>query len=390
MNTLKVALITLEGGGISTVCYGLAHSLSRKRIFVTVFTEAYGKSEVIKVNHYLTIYRLRSLSMPPRFFWFQVNNYRFISKVLKDYTLIHGVYPDASVIFSFCKKNMAKPFIASFHAVPTVTLKWYANVPLSSWTAPEFAHHILEYPLHDFNIKTCIARADHIIACSYTTLNELKTAYKSLDDEKITVIHNSVDFNEIEKIKPAEYDKNKENASSLIFAGRLYWLKGPMYLLEAFRNLKKEFKSLHLKIFGTGPEEDKMKKLVVKTGLKDCVHFYGRVPHGSLIAQIKKSDVVVVPSVYEAQPMIALEAMACKKPLVAFAIPSMQEIIVNWHNGLLAKPYSAKDLAEKIRLVLQDKKLRSNIGHNAYNYVKREHNWEIQVEKYIDIYKAVI
>ena len=88
--------------------------------------------------------------------------------------------------------------------------------------------------------------------------------------------------------------------------------------------------------------------------------------------------------------MIALEAMACKKPLVAFAIPSMQEIIVNGYNGLLAKTYSTENLADKIKLILQDKKLASKIGRNAYDYVKRKHNWEIQVKKYLEVYKSVI
>ena len=87
--------------------------------------------------------------------------------------------------------------------------------------------------------------------------------------------------------------------------------------------------------------------------------------------------------------MTVLEAMACRKPIITFDIPSMSEIIVDGETGVLAKPFSHSDLAEKIRIVLSDKKLRSKLGQNAYNYVKEKHNWDRQVEKYVEIYENV-
>jgi len=117
---------------------------------------------------------------------------------------------------------------------------------------------------------------------------------------------------------------------------------------------------------------------------------HGRIPHKDLIAEIKRSALVVVPSLYEAQPMIALEAMACKKPLVAFSYPFAREIIKNGHNGLLAQARDVKNLSEKIRSLLLDKKLRWKLGRNAYDYVRREHNWDIQINKYLKVYRKVL
>jgi glycosyltransferase involved in cell wall biosynthesis len=387
---MRVALITLEGGGISTVCYGLAYSLSKKKIPTTIFTDTSGKREVENPNEFLSINRLCRFDLPPRFFWFQVQNFRFLSKVLKDYTLVHGVSPDASMIFAFYKRKLGKPFIASFHAVPLSTAKRFVNTPIFSWTAAEFAHHLLEYPLHDFNLRRCIAGADHIIACSFTALNEFRVAYKDLSLEKTSVIYNCVNLDEIEDVKIRHDDWDTQDGSSIVFAGRLFWLKGPMYLLRAFEMLKGDFKNLNLKIFGKGPEENRMKKFVSNCELKDQVHFYGRVPHKNLIAEIKKSDVIVAPSLYEAQSLFMLEAMACKKPIIAFDIPSAREIIEDGHNGFLAKGFDAKALSEKIRLVLSDRKLRLKVGQNGYIYVKREHNWEIQVEKYLNVYRTLV
>jgi len=204
------------------------------------------------------------------------------------------------------------------------------------------------------------------------------------------VIHNAIDLDEIENVKSDPESKNDQSNLSVVFAGRLFWLKGLTYLLKAFEILRRDFKDLDLKIFGKGPEEPRIRRFISNTGLKDSVHLRGHIPHKSLIAEIKKSDIVVVPSLYEAQPMFALEAMACKKPLVAFDLPFAREIIANGHNGLLAKAHDVEDLANKIRIILLDGKLRFEFGQNAYKYVKREHNWSTQVEKYLDIYKNVM
>jgi len=389
-SAMKVALITLEGGGISTVCYGLAQSLSKKKIPTTIFTEsAAGKSNVERVNDFLEIKRLNRLNMPPRCFWFQIQNVRSFSKTLKDYTLVHGVSPDASVFFNFYKRKLRKPFVASFHAVPLSTAKYFLKMPISSWTVAEFAHHILEFPLHDFAIRSCLNGADHITVCSRTTLNEFATAYKDLDLKKIDVIYNCVDFDEIENVQVRRDNEDGQTDPFIMFAGRLYWLKGPMFVLKAFNLLKKEIPDLNLKIFGTGPEENRMKQFVSRAGLEDRVHFYGRVPHKEIIKEIKKSTAVVAPSVHEAQSLFYLEAMACKKPLITFDISPAKEIIQNRYNGFLARSFDVKDLSEKIRYVLSDPKLRLKVGQNSYNYVKREHNWENQIEKYLNIYQSV-
>lgn len=384
---MKVALITLEGGGISTVCYGLGYSLSKKMIPTTIFTDTSGKSEFERQNEFLDIYRLHRFDIPPRCLWLQVQNFRFLSKKFKDYTLVHGVSPDASVAFTFNKRKLCKPFIASFHAPPLSSAKAYLNVPTSSWTASEVAHNILEYPLHDFTIRRCIAGADHIIICSFTALREFRATYKNLSLEKVSVIYNSVNFDEIEKVKINHGVTEGKSCPSIIFAGRLSCFKGPMYLLEAFKILARDFKDLSLKIYGKGPEENKMKKFVSFEGLRNQVHFYGRVSHKTLIAEIKKSTLVVTPSLLEAQSLFFLEAMACRKPLIAFNIPAAREIIKDGKNGLLARAFDVKDLSEKIRFALTDRKLRLKIAQNAYIYAKREHNWETQIQKYLNIYK---
>jgi glycosyltransferase involved in cell wall biosynthesis len=124
--------------------------------------------------------------------------------------------------------------------------------------------------------------------------------------------------------------------------------------------------------------------------MEDQVRFFGRIQHVALLAEILKSDAVIAPSLNEAQSLLVLEAMACKKPLIAFDIPPMQEIITDGRTGFLAKTFDVKDLSEKIRIVLSDRKLGLKVSQNAQDYIKQKHNWETQVEKYLKVYQNVI
>jgi N,N'-diacetylbacillosaminyl-diphospho-undecaprenol alpha-1,3-N-acetylgalactosaminyltransferase len=113
------------------------------------------------------------------------------------------------------------------------------------------------------------------------------------------------------------------------------------------------------------------------------------VPHNRLLAEIKKADLAVSPALHEAQSMYALEAMACGKPIVAFDIPSMREIITDGVNGVLAKSFDTHDLSEKLQRLLCDEKMRLKIGQNAIKYVSQKHNEDRQVEQYIQIYSKL-
>jgi len=318
--------------------------------------------------------------------WFQLQNVRVLSKLLTDYTILHGVSPQASAICAYLKKKLRKPFITTIHEILSHDLKVFTNSPLSEWTIGDFGLHVLEYPLNEFLVRSCLRNSDHIIACGSTTFCELKKTYRGLDPKRISVIYNGINFDKINGINSKSV--NAQNDFSVIYYGRLVWRKGILHLIKSMTILKHEFPNISLKIFGKGPLESKMRRLILKSGLENKVSVRGHVSYVDLVREIKKANVVALPSLYEVGPYIsALEAMACKKPLVAFDFPFTREFIMNMYNGVLVKPGNVKDLSEKIRLLLSDKSLRRKLGQNAYNDVKQEHNWDLLVNKYIDVYK---
>jgi glycosyltransferase involved in cell wall biosynthesis len=386
---LRVALISNEGGGISSVCRGLASSLSKKGVPTTIFTESRTKYEVETVNDFLEIIRLPIIHFPPRSLWYQLRHFRLLSNLLKEYGVVHGVSPDASVLFSFYKNKLKKPFVVTIHTVYAPAQKVFLNTPILSWTLSDFALHVVEHPWHEFVTRSVLTNSDHIVACSFNTLNELRATYGNLPTDRISVICNGIDFDEIDSVRIDDYDNNHNNNISMVFAGRLFWTKGVFHLLRAMETLSLDLKNLRLKIFGTGPQEHKIRRFISDRGLKDVVLLKGRVPHKQLIAEIKRSDLLVLPSFHEAQPMVALEAMACKKPVVAFNTPFAHEIIRDGYNGLLAKAFDPRDLSDKIYMLLLDKKLSLKLARNAYSYVKLKHNWNFQADQHLKIYESL-
>lgn len=375
-------------GGIASACYDLAYSLSKKGIFTTVFCGKSDKMLVEKFNSHLTVVRLPLLDAPPRHLWFQLQNFTPLLKLLKNYTLLHGFSPKASAIFAYFRKKLQKPFVTSIHGFPHCELRALLSSPISHWAVGDFVYNVLEYPLNDFLIRTCLSHSDHVVVVSFTTLHEMKEKYPDLDYNNTSVIYNGIDFNR--PVFRSDCENSDEEDHLVSYFGRLTHLKGIMHLVKAISFVEKDFPDVELEIFGKGPLEPVVRRLIVKLGLTDKVYIRGFIPNTELIKKVRKASVVALPSLYEAQPTSVLEAMACKKPVVAFDLPFAHEYIKDFYNGVLVRPGDSKDLADKICILLSDRKLRFRLGQNAYEYVKRNHNWDTLVDKYIKMYDEVM
>lgn len=386
---MKIALLSHEGGGISSVCDGLAYSLSKEKIQATVFSAGNVKKPTTEeINDYLEVVRLPWTDWPPRSIWFHFLNSSRLLRLLENFNVVHGISPNMAFSYTWLREHRKKPLVTTLHGSYRAALKAFASSPLGNWTLSDLALHVLELPLQEMTVRRCFAKSRKIVACSFTTLNELAT-YEKADVSKASVIYNGVNLGKIPQGKPESRDESKdsEHEYTIMYAGRLFWMKGVTFALEAYENLKRQFKDLHLRIFGKGPLENYIRGYLASHNSNGGVYFGGFLPHQELIREIKKSDVIVFPSLYESQPMFVLETMACKKPLVAFDLPYSREIIINEHNGLLSRVGDVKDYSNKIALALQDKKLRHKLGENAYDYVEKNHNWDKQVTKYIKVYR---
>lgn len=393
MKDPRIALISEEFppftfGGVGSVCDGLAHSLSRKKVSTTVFCRGSGKIVIEKPNDSLEIIRLPSLNLPPRSLWFQLQNLSNFSKLLRNYDVFHVVSPSSGTFCVNLKEKLATPLVTSVHGLIWRELEILLNAPVPYWTLGEFAFSFAEFPVYHFLDKRIIQNSDHVVSCSYTLLEDLRRICGNSISRKASVIYNGLDIESIDNILEDEKG-GIQNDFSIFNWGRLYWVKGVFYLLKAIANLKRDFPAINLKISGTGPLMGKIKRQIASLKIESNVRLMGYLPRTDLIKEIKRANVVVLPSLSEASPIAVFESMACKKAPIVFDFPFSREYVVNMHNGLLAKAKDEQDLSDKIRLLLTDQKLRLQLGSNAYGYVRKHHNWDTVVEKYISLYELL-
>ncbi|NOZ26037.1 MAG: glycosyltransferase, partial [Nitrospirae bacterium] len=138
-------------------------------------------------------------------------------------------------------------------------------------------------------------------------------------EEKIVVIDNGIDLGRFDgRVSTGslrtEFGLNgDEKVVGTI--GSLGHEKGHVYLLKAARDIVRAGDSVRFLIVGDGPLRDELKRMVVELGIEESVTFTGyRKDVPELLSVM---DIFVLPSVKEGLPMVLLEAMASKKPVIA-------------------------------------------------------------------------
>ena len=114
-------------------------------------------------------------------------------------------------------------------------------------------------------------------------------------------------------------------------------------------------------MIGEGPEKKNCEDLCVKLKINNRVDFLGNIKNVKY--HLKKSALFVMPSFSEGMSISILEALASGLPLVTTNFsPFHRRVTINGKNGYLVKVDDENDMAEKIDLILNDNKLRSNMS----------------------------
>ena len=101
-------------------------------------------------------------------------------------------------------------------------------------------------------------------------------------------------------------------------------------------------------------------------------------------------DIVVIPSRLDNLPNVALEAQSCGKPLIAYNVGGLSDIIIDSYNGFLIKPFNHILFSQKLQKLIKNKKLRLNFGKNAYEFSKKNWSQNIIKKKYInELFKII-
>lgn len=182
--------------------------------------------------------------------------------------------------------------------------------------------------------------------------------------------------------------------NGLLFVGRLADKKGVDVLLEAMAKLK-DMPDLSLHIIGSGPEEAALKQQATALGLGRIVDFVGPIPNRDLPLWYQRSAVLVFPSVVtpygdqEGLGLVPVEALACGCAVVASDLAAVKDVIRDRQSGLLSSAGDAKQLAESLRVILCDQKLRDRLATQGRAWAAEQFDWNRIAERYATLFEGL-
>jgi glycosyltransferase involved in cell wall biosynthesis len=151
---------------------------------------------------------------------------------------------------------------------------------------------------------------------------------------------------------PAAQQRN-DGPLRLLFAGILKpnHIKGVPYLLDALHQVSAHRTDWHLHLYGDGPARAEYEERAQMLGLRDRLTFHGFQPKEKLADAMRDADAFVLPSLWENEPCVILEALASGLPIVATTVGDVPDM-VDQASGLLVPPGQARPLAEALLKML--------------------------------------
>lgn len=376
---MKIVLVTHSFfpnsvGGREKHVYDLANALSKAGHEVEIFTCSDSPfKKYTDIKNSFRIHYLQTIRLP-----FSVGYYRIppslfleLAKVKADIIHSHDFHHFTTLISAIASKRAQTPFLLTEHGyseqigVTKLLIKFYDNLFLPQ-------------------IRKSLTKA---IAVSNFIREELIHRYK-VSEDRIEVIHNFINLKSY-KVKSSIFRKKYglEDKKIILASGRLIREKGFQYLIRAFPHVIKKTPETILAIIGpTNYYKNELIKLSESKKLTGKVIFCGTVSEEMLKSALFCSDIVAIPSLYEPFGIIALEAMAYAKPIIASNTGGLAETLTNKRNGLLVTPGNVTELAGSIIGLLNNKSFAKRLGRKAQKDVK-SYDWEKNIEKIVNIYQ---
>jgi len=238
--------------------------------------------------------------------------------------------------------------------------------------------------------KKILRKAKHIISANTYTKDLILKFLPELKD-KIRIVNpgvkaEKVDMQTVETIKK---DYNLENKIIIYSLGRLVKRKGFDSVIKAIDSLDKSIKeSLVYVVSGSGAEEDNLKKQAQNKDFN--IIFTGSISDTKKWSWLHLCNIFVMPSKdingdFEGFGIVFLESALSKTPAIGSLSGGIKDAIKDGDSGFLVAENDIKALADKIKILVNNKKLRQEMGNYAYLRANDKFNWSKQARLFYNI-----
>lgn len=250
-----------------------------------------------------------------------------------------------------------------------------------------FTKRVYEYLIELRNLNR--AAAIH-----FTAEEERKlTGFLNLTAHSV-VIPNGISMAQYESLPPRGCFRNRYGLNSekvVLHLGRINFKKGLDLLVKGFSQVARRSENCVLVIAGPDNEGyiNKVNQWIREERIEDHVVFTGMLDENGVLEALVDADVFALPSYTENFGIAVVEAMACGLPVVISDRVNIWREVKNAGAGEVVPCDTAK-VADALRILLDDPKLRKTMGESGRELVKAEYDWNRVTDKMIDAYEKLV
>jgi glycosyltransferase involved in cell wall biosynthesis len=233
-------------------------------------------------------------------------------------------------------------------------------------------------------IREKIQRSAFVVAISSYGRSQLYRWVDHANWFKVKVVHCGLEtaFHDVASAPP-------ENAPRLVCVGRLSADKGQLLLIEAVNRLRQKTRPFELVLAGDGEMRTELEKLVARYGLGGQVRITGWISSERVREEILAARGLVLPSFAEGLPVVIMEAMALRRPVLTTYVAGIPELVRPGRDGWLFPAGSIEALMDAIEdfLAKTDDDLKK-MGDDAHLRVMERHSIDTEAAKLAALFRA--
>jgi len=391
--SLKILMVYSEFlpslGGIQIVMYNIAKRLAERGHKVTIFTSNLVGDKACNLPHEEVvdlIHVSRFKILPPKL----LHKLVFTPSVIQ---ALCSIETDIFHVFSYLPTFMANTacLISKHRRMPLIITPIYhpsrAQLYAHAGGRISVVGKLVKVLYDDLIGLELLRKADCVIA-----LTEAEARYyRERGIKNVRVVPVGVDLREhackdegLEAFK-RKYDLGESRI--VLFVGRLEERKGIHYLIKSMPIILSENLDVKLLLVGKDTScQETLEDLSRRLGIEKNVIFTGPINSTQLLCAYELSDVVAIPSLYEAFGLVVIEAWAHKKPVVASETIGLAETISAEKAGIIVDLGDHEALAEAAVKLLSDQKLSRSMGTKGYQLAKEKFAWNRIIDELERVY----